>query len=664
MNRTKGVNKRGLALSQILVLIVGIIAIGFLIGGEIKTVSALPQNKAGIASGSSKFVKGLTPDKETIDKVKLFHIPKGEKIAVVVAGAIGLGLTAVLKGEDRETAKGITSSLMTGYTAKVGVTALLRAFGATGAAGPIGFAVGGVIALAIILSLKKTKHEVVSFECSPWQPPKGGDDCDQCNTRGILPCSAYQCRALGASCELVNPGTEAQRCTSTKKNDVKAPVINPFEEILTEGLDYRPDNAISLPDRGVRIVSKETDSGCIKAFQPFTFGIQTDEFAQCKIDSTRRIDYDSMDEFFGGSTYYLKNHSQGVVLLGLDALDAANITLENGGNFEYYIKCMDNSPNKNYNAGNFVVKYCVDEGPDNDAPIIRATSVLNDNPIATGQDTLELDVYVDEPADCRWTHDTDKSFENMEGRMDCASGILEFNLQMLYKCTTTLEGLKDNQENKFFFRCKDKPLQSEDRIEMPVGYEYTLIGTQPLVIDSVGPNGTIKDSTDLVKITLEAETSAGFDDGDSICSYGETEAAEIDKFFETDSYTHKQDLWLPEGDYKFYIKCTDLGGNIDTEEVIFSIEVDKDEPNVVRAFKDSFDLRIITNEKASCVYSTSTSSECNYPFDEALKMIVTNDVNHFVSWNPSLNFYIKCRDEYGNEPNPDECNIVVKPFDL
>lgn len=40
------------------------------------------------------------------------------------------------------------------------------------------------------------------------------------------------------------------------------------------------------------------------------------------------------------------------------------------------------------------------------------------------------------------------------------------------------------------------------------------------------------------------------------------------------------------------------------------------------------------------------------------------DRAHSTSWESNRNFYIKCEDEFGNQPNPDQCSIVVRPFDV
>ena len=84
----------------------------------------------------------------------------------------------------------------------------------------------------------------------------------------------------------------------------------------------------------------------------------------------------------------------------------------------------------------------------------------------------------------------------MENPMSCSTGVTEINADLLYTCTTTLTGVKDRSENQFYFRCVDN---SNNTMEQ--SYPFTLIGTQPLDILTVGPNGTIAGSTSSLKIS-------------------------------------------------------------------------------------------------------------------------------------------------------------------
>ncbi|MBU2104697.1 MAG: hypothetical protein KKF67_02900 [Nanoarchaeota archaeon] len=515
----------------------------------------------------------------------------------------------------------------------------------------------GVFVGALILfnSYKSSSTETVAFTCYTWDAPTGGANCEKCN-QGTLPCSEYQCRSLGQSCQLVNPGTDEEKCVWVNKNDVTFPTITPWNDALTDGYKYSPDNTISPPDRGVKIVKQSSTTGCVKAFEPISFGITTNEPAKCKIDYLRKENFDDMSFYLGASSTLKYNHSQTMALPGASTEENSTVILQNNGNFALFVRCQD--ANGNYNTGNFVFKYCVEKGPDTTPPLIVTTNLLNDMPIAFNQTEVNLDVYVNEPAECRWSH-LDRDFKDMEEAMSCASSVFNMNAQMLYKCTTTLTGLKSSQENKFYFRCKDQPGKPEnERNTNAESYKFTLLGTQPLVLSSVGPNGTIKDSTESIKVTLTARTDAGYKEGESICYYSNTEDNYV-MFFDTESYTHSQDLYLSGGNYQYWIKCVDLGGNSAIDTTKFSTESDISAPMIVRTYHEESYLKLITDEEAECVYDITN---CNYLFDDGKKISTIDDTEHFVDWNTKTNLYVKCKDKFGNQPASSRCNIIVRAY--
>jgi len=517
----------------------------------------------------------------------------------------------------------------------------------------------GVGVLVLILTYKKEKQETVVFSCLPWQAPTGGSECEKCNNKDF-PCSEYQCRSLGQACELVNKGTNEENCVWVNRNDVNPPIIQPWEDALLNDYRYAPDNAVSPPDRGVKILYENSVDNCVPAFTPLKFGVTLNEPATCKLDILRKDNFDNMALFMSsGLARY--NHSYALSLPSAEALASENISIQNDGNFELYTRCRD--ANGNSNTATFQFRYCVDQGPDTTPPLIVATSLINNAPIAFNQSSVDLEVYVNEPADCRWDHN-DRAYESMEQSMECSTNILEYNSQSLYKCSTTLTGLNDRVENKFYFRCKDKPNSPDsDRNVNLESYEFSIIGTQPLVIDSVEPdNELIKDSTSPIKVELKVETSQGYDEGRAFCYFSDTgESDDYIKFLNTDSHRHSQELFLLEGDYDYFVRCIDLGGNADTKEINFTVETDLTAPVVVRAYKEDNLLRLITNEKAECVYSTFG---CNYEFTEGTEISVINDNNHFTSWSSNLHLYVKCQDNFGNRPLPNQCNIVVKASDF
>ena len=521
----------------------------------------------------------------------------------------------------------------------------------------VGIGVGvAVAAIAFLLLYSEDEKKIVKFTCLPWQAPTGGERCEECNLQSGLPCSEYQCKSLGQACEIVNGGTEEEKCVWVNRQDVNPPTIEPLVSELLNDYRYAPDNAINPPDRGVKINYLKANDNCIPAFTPLRFGVDLNEPAKCKIDVLRKENFESMSGFMS-SGLLRYNHSYSLSLPGSEALEAENITVKNDGSYELYVRCED--ANGNSNTATFVFKYCVDPGPDTTPPVIITTSVLNGVPIAFNKSSLDLEVYVNEPSSCKWSHD-DEDYDNMDESFNCATSIFDFNAQMTYKCSTTLTGLKNKVDNNFFFRCKDKPTSLEsDKNVNAESYEFTLKGTVPLVIDSIEPdNETVKDSTDSVKVTLEVETSAGHNEGESICYYSNTgNENNYIKFFETQSFEHKQDLFLTNGNYDYFIKCTDFGGNSDYKTINFDVETDISSPLVVRAYKEENYLKLITDEEAQCVYSTFG---CSYEFTEGTKITVVDETSHFTDWNVQSDLYVKCQDNFGNQPLPNKCNIIVR----
>jgi hypothetical protein len=488
----------------------------------------------------------------------------------------------------------------------------------------------------------------------------GGRNCQKCNKQD-LPCSEYQCKSLGSGCEIVNKGTVEQKCIWVNRDDVSFPIIKPWEDVLLRDFRYTPDNAISPPDRGVKILNDATALKCAQALTPIRFGITLDEPGQCKIDFNRQPDFENMTFYFGdNSPIYRYNHTQVMALPGSDDEDRPLIPTK-AGEYELYVRCQDK--NGNYNKANFVFKFCVEEGPDPSPPLIVATSLVNEAPVQFNQTSSDFELYVNEPAECRWSK-SNIVFGDMKNNMTCADSLSEFNAQMLYTCKTNLTGLKNNAPNNFYIRCKDHPeLQGtereNDRNENTESYKFTLMGTIPLVIYETSPNETIKDNSDSIKVTLGIETHAGYNEGESFCYYSETgENDTYILFYNTKSYIHSQDLFLPQGDYTYYLKCIDLGGNQDFAKTTFSLKSDLEPPTISFAYKEENSLKVITNEKAECVYD---NTNCNYLFEDATTMTTTEGENHFTEWKSGVIFYIKCRDKFGNLPRPNECSGEFKP---
>jgi len=603
------------------------------------------------------------------------NLVEGVGYAMVVAGAIKM--FGPMLGFDESTTNALTGAAMAGIVAYKGTIGIIEQWKGT-QWGNTKFSEGGgwlksytntqvysvaigiAVAAAIFYMMYKDEStETVTFTCEPWQAPTGGSMCEQCNKQSILPCSEYQCRSLGQSCELINKGTTEEQCVWINRKDVTAPIMTLWKDALTKDHVYNPDNTVSPPDIGTKIKYSGSSDGCIKAFTPLSFGILTNEPASCKLDYQRKDKFAEMSNYFGGTAAFSYNHTQIMSLPGASSVSAENLTIKNNGEFSLFIRCTDS--NGNTNVGNFVFRFCVEKGEDTTPPVIVGTNLLNNMPIGYNKSKVDFEVYTNEPANCKWSH-LDQSYEKMEQNMTCSQSILEMNAQMVYRCKTVLNGIKDGVENNFYIRCEDKPLSPiADRNRMMQSHKFNIIGTKPLVIDYVEPNGTVRDSTESVKVTLQVKTSAGYKEGESICYYSPDETGKnYIQFFSTGSYTHSQDLWLPQGDYKYYIRCVDLGGNADNESTTFKVETDVASPVIVRAYNEESNLKIVTDESAECVYG---NSDCNYEIKDGIIMssVDNNKTQHYTSWDTSKTFYIKCQDKYTNQPYPNQCSMILRP---
>ena len=520
---------------------------------------------------------------------------------------------------------------------------------------------GGLAVIYFVLTYEKTGSKKITFTCRPYEAPNGGADCEKCNNDLLRPCSEYRCKSLGQACQLINkesPGKE--KCIWIGDKDTTSPIITPLDVLSPAGLKYVSDTPL-----GVKIVKGESE--CLPAFAVLQFGITTNEPSQCRVDTNHTSKFDEMQFYFGESNLYESNHTQLMKALpfSVDIDEEGAPILKNGETTQLFVRCIDaNGNGKGVDAKEYAISFCVDPSPDTTPPQIEGTSVVSGNPVKFGTQNISIDVYVNEPSECKWSI-TDKAYSDMENPMGCETNPLELNALLSYSCTANLSGLKNNAENKFYFRCKDKPSFDEsERNVMAQSYEYNLKGTQPLNVVKFGPNETVTSGTSPVTVDLEVETANGADEGKAWCYFSPSGLNDsYVQMLETDSYKHKQTLQLTNGNYNYYFKCTDLGGNSDEGVTTFSVFSDDISPIVTRVYKEENRLKIVTDEDAECVYSLTG---CNFVFDEGLKAYYSNaniKTNNYIDWKSNSIHYIKCKDAYGNEPNGAECSVAVKPLE-
>jgi len=550
---------------------------------------------------------------------------------------------------------------------------------------PIAVAVGLVTLAAAggwaLFKYQDYSQEIFSYIPSLWQPIKGGEKCEQCNELDSG-CNEYQCHTFGAECEIINPGSKREACVWINEGDMSPPEIQPLESALQPDYSYTPLN-VNLPsDRGAKIIysgSNSDENNCVPAFTPLTLGVNTSQPAQCKIDLERKPSFSDMLSFMAeGNDYYdhlfaLPSSS----LPSASAIEALNLSLVNGNEYSFFIRCM------NFNGVestmHFEMQFCVQDGPDTEAPqILYSNFVDGEACVNAAQTTSPLEVYTNEPADCRWDFQN-VDYDDMFYTMDCSQTIADrFPAgSMTYGCSGTLEGIKESVANKYYIKCKDQPwLEGKEdalgqRNANRDAYIAIIQGSEPLIINDLSINGKgnnvyIKDSTTTIKIDLAVNTLAGCEEGLARCAHGEIRGNQIlyTDFYNEGSFdylsTNTETLYLPEGDYSLPIRCTDEGGNVVDTQANFTIETDLTAPTVARAYYEDNYLKLITTEESECVYSAES---CTYQFEDGSEISTKDGIEHLVTWDTTKDLFVKCKDEFGNRPAGNICNIIVRAYD-
>ena len=453
---------------------------------------------------------------------------------------------------------------------------------------------------------KQEKTETYTVECKPWVAPFGGDDCSKCGEDGVE-CSEYRCRSLGSSCRLINDGTEEQACVAQKSLDTNSPIL-----IVGEHRNLQINEA---KNQGYTITTP------IEPFTPVELRITTDEPSVCKFDTKVQVKFDDMANDFG-SSLYVQDHKMLFSLPG-ELAEKQALDITNGGRYNIYVRCEDvhgNSNNRDY-----YVRFQIKQGSDLTPVKFELTSIDNGAFIPANVTALPLDVYLNEPAECKWSaKDTD--YDLMENLFVCASDGFDYSSISygLYKCSTILSGLKRGV-NDYFFRCKDQPtaLEGVTRNVNKVSEKYSLVVTSPLQITEIKPQGDVFD----VRPELVVSTVQGARSGVAICGYSTTSEPLVNMplFLETNSSIHRQPLSnLRSGPYTLHVSCVDEGGNVATTNTRFNLRQDVASVNLIeRVYRVGPVFRVETSQKAVCQYS-----EKLFSFGEGLELAGANTRVH------------------------------------
>jgi len=511
----------------------------------------------------------------------------------------------------------VTVGAVTFTGGTISILALAAAKGALGSvvagSGWLGvIPIWGWIVLAIILIITwlvtsgSEQHEhIFTSICAPWTAPKE-NKCEEC-TGPFKVCSEYKCRSLGADCKLVNEGTGNETCVVAHPNDVNAPMIKPWLEVLNKEYQIQ-DGAQS----GYNILP------LVDPFKPITFGIETSEPAQCKVDTNADIQYPKKFEEMPASYFedvmFRLNHTMTISVM------------EPNTEYSYAIKCSDYQGNDN--PIYYVIKYKTKEGPDLTAPVIENVSLKDGAFIPFNVTYSPLTVTLNEPGTCRVdTIDTD--YELMQYGGLSANSYSNFGFNALIILPNISKGA-----NQYYIRCQDRYGNTNQQ-----SYPISVIGTDELKITFVEP--TMGKEIYSTNAELKLGTFGGAEGGKAICSFAEKGRGMIE-MMETSSSVHRQLLQgLKLGEYNYNFECTDIAGNVASNATKFRITVDTSAPLLLGIFRDT-ELRIELSEITTCQYSNMTFS-----YGQGYDMSGINTTLHGAPLSTTA-YHVKCIDQYGN----------------
>jgi len=467
--------------------------------------------------------------------------------------------------------------------------------------------------------------------CGVWMAPDGGGGCEFCNEDSAKPCTEYRCKSLGKTCSYVPlPGYGI--CNSPSADDTQGPVIGFDASVLSvnytheESLYLDFDGVLITP--GVEPydtiqVGIKTDEEAICAYAPiptdfegasdlfgglftttetifseshnFNFSIApsnviVDEisdtldtftvlpfsslsYADDYISELREEAIDLVNEF-GGDDDYLENIEdmydsyENTLKPTLEEMYASfddvvtNLLISSeSGRQAYFFNCIDKSGNENEDI--FFIEFT--NKVDTEEPVILGSVPATNSTVA---DPMDLKIFVNEPAECKYTFDIDKSYNAMRYWMDCDTSVLGYGfIDDNFECSATIPFTAD--EHKLFVKCMDQPPTiKEYALHLIRGSDFgiaqssipSLINySKALYLINMTSAAAIEDNetkmnvdVDTIRIAFRLDTSMD----DAECRY-DTKPGRFDDLVDVYNCEGRNcvQTFFPSSDMSIYIRC-------------------------------------------------------------------------------------------------------------
>jgi hypothetical protein len=469
--------------------------------------------------------------------------------------------------------------------------------------------------------LEHRASSTVDYVCAEWEAPREIDNCHLCDTLstegGLVlakddgsfyrdtVCNPFRCESLG-SC-MFKEGADAVGAVydssrpSCVADDICEFAQGPVISFDKTALDSSLEEFEFSENIGVYSVSN-IDPGA-----NFDFGVNINEYSECKfvpsesifnednreagittldqyIDSVKgdnRIDniYDSLDVSFASSDE--KALQQRVEGHSIDEENAER---------SVYVWCQNDCGLNNEVP--YVINFETNDRPDTLPPqsFLYPTSGGFEPAVST---EVYLEVDVNKPSSCRYSAIYKEDFDSMEFSFD-NEGVCAVSTSFArdYVCSTSIE--LEELTTSIYVLCKGDNGYAQTEPTL-----WTVSKSLPLVIDQVGPEGELFYND----VVLSVITSAGSENGNSICTYQQRGGPFSAVQMEADpTSAHSIDLSLGIGTYTYDIVCSDDVGNVVESDIRFEVTRDVDPPDTQGVYFIGGLLYVITDEDTVCRY--------------------------------------------------------------
>lgn len=223
--------------------------------------------------------------------------------------------------------------------------------------------------------------------------------------------------------------------------------FKPGIKIAPFAAPYSPEKTINIPSQGPpptappNYSSNSSDpippfrsnpqpsGGLSAATRETTISLATDEKAVCRYGTVSGMIFGQMKVFSNTNSTFHYTSATG---------------LNEGGGYNYYIKCADQSGNKNID--DFVIAFWVNY-PIDFAPPVLSNAYPSGGFLSAGAFTM-IGVSTDEPASCRYSLAQGTAYDSMSNSLSPADGTKRYH-------TAQITGFVPGNSYNYFVRCKD-----------------------------------------------------------------------------------------------------------------------------------------------------------------------------------------------------------------